>query len=148
MNNLTENKVSLVGHVGADPKIKYLDQNTCTAMISLATDAEGTINEEGVMVRGMVTDWHSILCYRELAELVDKTVGVGDLIEVEGRLTYLKLKSGLEKRYKAVVLAQKVNVIKKKEYKKANASLPEEDIHQAYGEYLDTLSEDPDNLPF
>lgn len=148
MNNPTENKVRLVGHVGADPKIKYLDPTTCTATISIATDAEGSINEEGVMVRGMVTDWHSILCYRELAEVVDKTVGVGDLIEVEGRLTYLKIKSGIEKKYKAVILAQMVNVIKKKENKKATEKLPDEEIHQPYGEYLETLSEDPDQLPF
>lgn len=147
MNNPTENKVRLIGHVGADPKIKYLDPLICSAQISLATNAEGAINEKGIMVRGMVTDWHAVLCYGKLAEEVDKTIGTGDLIEVEGRLTYLQIGMGHQKRHKAVVLASTISMIKKKE-RESKTTTPKENIHNPYGEYLDTLSQDPDSLPF
>ena len=149
MENLTENKVRLVGHAGADPKVKYLNPETCSATISLATNAEGVLNEMGVMVRGFVTDWHTILCYGALAEEVDKSIQTGDLIEVEGRLTYIKIQTHTRVVNKAVILAHSVEILKKKEKPVVSPNdAQDEHIHNPYGEYLETLQADPDGLPF
>lgn len=149
MNNLTLNNIRLIGHVGAEPKIKYHDPQTPSATFSLATDAEGSVNEQGVMVRGEVTDWHTILCYRTLAEWVDREVHTGDLLEVVGRLTYVQIWRGEHKRYKAVVLASEIMMHRRKELSDQSEQSPAETLSaNPYGEYIETLRQDPDDLPF
>ena len=84
------NKVMLIGNVGNDPEIRYLDSNpqspqgnTKVASFRLATteryrDRNGETREN--------TEWHNIVAWRNNADLVEKFVHRGSQIYIEGKL--------------------------------------------------------------
>ena len=84
------NKVMLIGNVGNDPEIRYLDSNPQSpqgnakvASFRLATteryrDRNGETREN--------TEWHNIVAWRSNADLVEKFVRKGSQIYVEGKL--------------------------------------------------------------
>ena len=77
------NKVILLGNVGKDPEIRHLDNNVTVASFSLAT-SETYKNKSGEKVTN--TEWHNIVVWRGLAEVVEKYVKKGSQIYVEGRI--------------------------------------------------------------
>ncbi|MCT4636921.1 MAG: single-stranded DNA-binding protein [Bacteroidales bacterium] len=77
------NKVTLVGNVGKDPEIKYLDQDTVVARFPLAT-SESYNNPNGERITN--TEWHNITIWRGLAKVVEKYVKKGDLLYLEGKI--------------------------------------------------------------
>ncbi len=74
------NKIILVGRVGRNPEIKLLE-NTKVAKFSIAT-SRFYKNSKGEAVN--LTDWHNIVCWGKLAELVEKYVEKGNEIGVVG----------------------------------------------------------------
>ena len=81
----TINKVILLGHVGKEPDIRYVDQGVCVAQVRLATSERGYTLANGTQVPDR-TEWHNIVFWRKLAETVEKYVHTGDLIYVEGKI--------------------------------------------------------------
>ena len=77
------NKVILIGNVGADPDVKYLEGGVAVARFSLAT-SEVYINKNGERVTQ--TEWHNIVLWRNLAQIAEKYVKKGMMLYVEGRL--------------------------------------------------------------
>lgn len=77
------NKVILVGNVGADPEVRHIDQNTSVANFNLAT-SETYTDRQGV--RQTQTEWHRIVAWRGLADVMEKYVHKGSQLYVEGRL--------------------------------------------------------------
>ena len=67
------NKVMLIGNVGKDPDVRYVDQGVAVAQISLATSEKGYTLQNGTQVPEH-TDWHTVLLWRKLAEIVEKYV--------------------------------------------------------------------------
>ena len=82
------NKVMLIGNVGQDPEIRYVDQGVAVARIRLATTERGYTLQNGTQVPDH-TDWHNVILWRKLAEIVEKYVHKGDKLYVEGRIRYL-----------------------------------------------------------
>lgn len=82
------NKVMLIGNVGADPEIRYLEGSSAqdsvkVASLRLATteryrDRDGNLKEH--------TEWHSVTAWRNNAEIIDKYVRKGTQLYVEGRI--------------------------------------------------------------
>jgi single-strand DNA-binding protein len=77
------NKVMLIGNLGKDPDVQYLESNVAVAKFSLATtetfkDKNGKLSSQ--------TEWHTIVLWRGLAELAEKYLHKGSLVYVEGRL--------------------------------------------------------------
>lgn len=81
----TVNKVILLGYVGQDPDIRYVDQGVCVAQLRLATSERGYTLANGTQVPER-TEWHNIIFWRKLAETVEKYVKKGNLIYVEGKI--------------------------------------------------------------
>ena len=81
------NKVMLIGNVGKDPDIRYIDNGVCTAQLSLATSTPAYTLQNGTQVPER-TEWHSIYLWRRLAEVVERYVHKGDKLYVEGELRY------------------------------------------------------------
>ena len=81
------NKVMLIGNVGVDPEIRYVDQGVAVARVRLATTERGYTLPNGTQVPDR-TDWHTILLWRKLAEIVEKYVHKGDKLYIEGRIRY------------------------------------------------------------
>lgn len=79
------NKVMLIGNVGADPQVKYLDQGVCVAQVRLATTERGYTLQSGAQVPER-TEWHNCIFWRKQAEVVEKYVHKGDRLYVEGKI--------------------------------------------------------------
>lgn len=79
------NKVMLIGNVGADPQVKYLDQGVCVAQVRLATTERGYTLQNGTQVPDR-TEWHTCIFWRKQAEVVEKYVYKGDRLYVEGKI--------------------------------------------------------------
>lgn len=77
------NKVILIGNVGADPDVRYLDGGVAVTNLRLAT-TESYKNKNGEKVDQ--TEWHNIVLWRGLAEIVEKYVRKGMRLYIEGRL--------------------------------------------------------------
>lgn len=77
------NKVILIGNVGADPEVRYLDGGVAVANLRLAT-TESYKNKNGEKVDQ--TEWHNIVLWRGLAEIVEKYVKKGMRLYIEGRI--------------------------------------------------------------
>lgn len=84
---MSVNKVILIGNVGNDPTVRYLDSGVCTAQISLATSTPGYTLQNGTTVPER-TEWHDVYLWRRLAEVAERYVHKGDKLYVEGELRY------------------------------------------------------------
>ena len=79
------NKVMLIGNVGADPEVRYIDQGVAVASLRLATTERGYTLKNGTQVPDQ-TEWHNVVLWRQLAETVEKYVHKGDKLYIEGKL--------------------------------------------------------------
>jgi single-strand DNA-binding protein len=77
------NRVMLIGNLGKDPELQYLEKNISVAKFPLAT-TETHKDKTGKLISQ--TEWHIIVLWRGLAELAQKYLHKGSLIYVEGRL--------------------------------------------------------------
>lgn len=106
------NKVSLIGNVGKDPEIQYLEGHVAVVKISLATsetfkDKTGASHSQ--------TEWHSIVLWRGLAELAKKYLSKGSLVFIEGKLKTRGYdgKEGI-KKYATEIIAEQLILLDKK----------------------------------
>ena len=81
------NKVMLIGNVGKDPEVKYVDQGQAMARLTLATTERGYTLQNGTQVPDR-TEWHTVKFYFKLAEIVERYVRKGDKLYIEGRIHY------------------------------------------------------------
>lgn len=79
------NKVMLIGNVGVEPEVRYVDQGVAVASLRLATTERGYTLKNGTQVPEQ-TEWHNIILWRQLAETVEKYVHKGDKLYIEGKL--------------------------------------------------------------
>ena len=77
------NKVILIGNLGKDPEIKYLEGNIAKANFSLAT-SEWHKDKQGNKVE--LTEWHHIILWRSMAESAEKMLKKGTQVYIEGKL--------------------------------------------------------------
>lgn len=82
---MSVNKVILVGNVGKDPEVKYLEKGNVVATFSLATTERGYTTAAGVQVPDR-TEWHNIVLWKGLAEIAEKYVRKGSQIYIEGKI--------------------------------------------------------------
>lgn len=79
------NKVQLIGNVGKDPEVRYLDGGVAVAQFSLATTDRAYTLTNGTQVPER-TEWHNIVLWRGLAEVAEKYVKKGDKLYIEGKI--------------------------------------------------------------
>jgi single-strand DNA-binding protein len=77
------NRVVLIGNLGKDPEIQYLEGNIPVAKFLLAT-TETYKDKAGKLISQ--TEWHNVVLWRGLAELAQKYLHKSSLVYVEGRL--------------------------------------------------------------
>lgn len=78
------NKVILVGNLGADPEVRYLPNGEAVANVRLATTESWKDKQSGE--KREVTEWHRVVFYRKLAEVVGQYLKKGKAIYIEGKL--------------------------------------------------------------
>ncbi|MWW26035.1 single-stranded DNA-binding protein [Algibacter lectus] len=101
-----KNKVQLIGNVGNEPDITNLESGKKVAKFSIATN-ESYKDSKGEKVTN--TQWHNIVAWGKIAEIVEKYVGKGKEVALEGKLTSrsYETKEG-EKRYVTEVVVDEI----------------------------------------
>jgi single-strand DNA-binding protein len=105
------NKVILVGHLGKNPDIRYLEGGVSVASFPLATSE--TFNKDGRKVEQ--TEWHNIVMWRGLADVAAKFLQKGKLVYIEGKLRTRSFedKEGV-KKYTTEVVAENFTLLGRK----------------------------------
>lgn len=98
------NKVILLGRIGQDPEIRYMQSGGAVANLTLATSESWRDKQTGEQKEN--TEWHRIVIFGKLAEIAGEYVKKGSQLYVEGQLKTRKWtdSSGVEKWTTEVVL--------------------------------------------
>jgi single-strand DNA-binding protein len=98
------NKVCLIGNVGKDPEIRNTQSGQKVANLSLATSESWTDKASGEKKER--TEWHRVVVWGQLAEVIERFVQKGHKLYIEGQLQTRKWsdKDGVEKYSTEVVL--------------------------------------------
>jgi len=104
----------LIGNVGQEPEVRYVDQGVAVARLRLATTERGYTLQNGTQVPDH-TDWHNVVLWRRLAEIVEKYVHKGDKLYIEGRIRYTTYddKQG-QRRYATEIWADNMELLSPK----------------------------------
>jgi len=105
------NRVSLIGHLGQDPELRYLPTSRQPVTgFSIATDESFTGKDGNRQER---VEWHNIVVFGKLAETCAKYLSRGRQVYVEGRLKTREFESkdGGGKRQRAEIVAQRVQFL-------------------------------------
>ncbi len=131
------NKVILVGNLGKDPEVRYLDNGVAVANFSLAT-TENYKNKAGERVSQ--TEWHNVVLWRGLAEVAEKYLKKGASVYIEGKIKTRKWedKEG-NTRYNTEILADNMTMLGGKQSQQENV---------APTPAADTTADKADDLPF
>jgi single-strand DNA-binding protein len=108
------NKVILVGNVGQDPEVKYTASGVPVAKVSLATNERFKNRNEQWQDR---TEWHSVVAWQRLAEIIGEYVHKGSKLYVEGKLqtSTWEDKQTREKRYRTEIVAREILLLSSRE---------------------------------
>src|SRR5574343_1954335 len=114
------NKVILIGNLGKDPEIKFLDGNIARVNFSLAT-TESYKDKNGNRVDQ--TEWHNIVMWRSLAETAEKMLKKGTQVYIEGKLQTRQWndKDG-NKRSTTEVVAETFKILQRRDANSSNSS--------------------------
>jgi single-strand DNA-binding protein len=104
------NKVIIVGNLGRDPELRYLPTGEAVANIAVATT--DTWKDKNSGEKKEATEWHRIVFYRKLAEIVGQYLKKGSQVYIEGRLQTRKWtdKEGVE-RYSTEIVADTMQML-------------------------------------
>ena len=109
--NTLRNRVQLIGNLGNDPEIINLESGKTLAKFSIATN-ESYKNANGEKITD--TQWHNIVAWGKTAQIVEKYVGKGKEVAIEGKLTTRSWedKDG-NKRYTTEIVANELLMLGK-----------------------------------
>ena len=131
------NKVMLIGRLGADPQLKYTPSGRANVNFNLATNASWKDQEGNQQER---TDWHRIVAWGKLAEVIGEWLKKGSLVYMEGRLQTRNYddNNGV-KRYITEVIATDMEMLGGKGQGESSEAGPPEEV---------PAGEPEDDLPF
>lgn len=140
------NRVMLIGNLGKDPDVQYLEGNIGVAKFSLAT-TETFKDRTGKLISQ--TEWHTVVLWRGLAELAQKYLHKGSLVYIEGRLRTRSWedKEG-NKKFATEVVGDNLIMLDKKIDGGHNVTPPQEGMEGLNGTDPATISEPSSDLPF
>jgi len=119
------NRVILVGRTGKDPEITVVaSSGRQLAKFSLATN-EGYFDKNSNAWKELPTEWHKIVAWGPLAQKVEKSVGKGDMVLVEGSIRTHKWKDkNGQDRWNTDIQADNIIVLDRRKDQAAGASTP------------------------
>jgi len=136
------NKVILIGNLGRDPEVRYLEGGTVVAKFPLAT-SEPYKDKTGRRIDQ--TEWHNIVLWRGLAEVAEKYLKKGMSVFIEGKIKSRSWddKEGIRKHITEIV-ADTLTILGKREEHIASANNATKEEHNS----SQSLTESPNDLPF
>ena len=100
------NKVILIGNMGRDPEIRYTPTGTAVATVSIATSEAWKDKQSGQLQER--TEWHRVIFFSRLAEIVGEYLKKGSKIYIEGRLQTSTWNKNGEQKYRTEIIAQDI----------------------------------------
>lgn len=141
------NKAILVGNLGKDPEVRYLESGVAVANFPIATSE--SYKDKNTGERREVTDWHNIVLWRGLAEVAEKYLKKGMKVYIEGRIkTRSWTDENNQTRYTTEIVADNMTMLSrseeegKKEYPASVENKPIPPMSQ------DVAADEEDDLPF
>lgn len=137
----TLNKVMLIGNVGKDPELKHTPSGIPVISFRLATseswkDRDGNLREH--------TDWHTVVAWRGLAEVIHKLVHKGCRIYIEGKIQTRTFEDkNFNKRHVVEILADNMLLLESKRGKEYDDS-----NYDNYDDDNDYPSRSDEDIPF
>lgn len=137
------NKVILVGNLGKDPEVRYLEGGTAVANFPIATSE--TYKDRTTGERKTITEWHNIVVWRNLAEIAEKYLKKGSQIFIEGKLRTRQWqdKDG-NNRYTTEIVGDNLQMLGKKDESPSTGNTPT----PSEPENLGPNNDEADDLPF
>ena len=142
---MSVNKVILVGNVGRDPEIRHLDKGVAVARFSLAT-TENYTSKTGEKVSN--TEWHNVVAWRGLAEVVEKYVKKGSQLYIEGRLRTRDYDKDGVKHYATEINADTMQLLGRREGQAETVGQPMQTESVQSVNEPDFSQPEEDDLPF
>ena len=103
------NKVILVGNVGNDPEVRYMPNGNAVANISIATSDSWKDRNTGEQQER--TEWHRVVFFNRLAEIVEQYVKKGTKLYLEGRLQTRSYEQDGVKKYSTEIVANEMQML-------------------------------------
>lgn len=142
------NKVILVGNLGKDPEVRYLEGGTAVANFSLATSENYTDRSSGE--KKTITEWHNVVFWRGLAEVAEKYLKKGNQVYIEGKLRTRKWqdKDGVD-RYTTEIVGETMQMLgRKDENSSSDSSQQSKSSDTSSSAQIDNEPSETDDLPF
>ncbi len=143
------NKAQLIGNVGKDPDVRYLDSGVAVATFPLATTDRAYTLPNGTQVPER-TEWHNIVLWRGLAETAEKYVHKGDKLYIEGKIRSRSYddQNGV-KRYVVEIFADNMEMLTPRSAQPAPAQPAQSAApHQSAPAQSSQSADASDDLPF
>ncbi len=102
------NKVILVGNVGKDPEVQYIQEDVPFARFTLATSETYKDREGNKQTK---TEWHNIVVWRGLAKVVESYVKKGDMLYLEGKITNRTYEKDGQTRYFTEIVVSNMEML-------------------------------------
>ncbi|MES2625503.1 MAG: single-stranded DNA-binding protein [Pseudomonadota bacterium] len=103
------NKVILVGNVGQDPETRYMPNGGAVTNVTIATSE--TWKDKNTGEQQERTEWHRVVFYQKLAEIVAEYVKKGSKIYVEGSLRTRSWEQEGVKKYTTEIIADQMQML-------------------------------------
>lgn len=145
------NKVILIGNAGGDPEVRYLPNGNAVANVTIATSDSWKDKQTGQMQER--TEWHRVVFFGRIAEVVGEYVKKGSKLYIEGRLQTREWEKDGIKRYTTEVVVDNGGQMQLLDGrpggadKPASAAQPQQQRQQPAQQPADEYNYD-DDLPF
>lgn len=136
------NKVILVGNVGQDPETRYMPNGGAVTNLSVATSESWKDKNTGEQQER--TEWHRIVFYQRLAEIVAEYVKKGSKVYVEGKLQTRSWEQDGVKRYATEIIAHEMQMLDGK----GDNQKPQQSAQQAPANAVPEPDSFDDSIPF
>ncbi|OGT37086.1 MAG: single-stranded DNA-binding protein [Gammaproteobacteria bacterium RIFCSPHIGHO2_12_FULL_38_14] len=142
------NKVILIGNLGKDPEVRYTPNGLAVANITLATSESWKDKQTGETQER--TEWHRVVFYQRLAEIVGEYLRKGSKVYVEGRLQTRKWqdKNSGQDRYTTEIIADNMQMLDSKGSGSISDTTPAFEKTQQTTSTAPALDQLDDEIPF
>ena len=127
------NKVLIIGRLGNNPEIRTMPNGDTVAKISIATSESWTDKQSGE--KKELTEWHTVIAFRKLAEIMEKYLKKGSQVYIEGKLRTRKWQDQHgQDRWTTEIIADTLQMLDSKPQGETNSQQPQSSNPNAYAQ--------------
>lgn len=131
------NKVTILGRLGQDPEVRYMQNGDAVCNLSIATSIEWKDKQTGEQKQK--TEWHRIVLYRGRAEVAGKYLKKGGQAAIEGRLQTRKWEKDGVDHYTTEIIAESLHLIGGKTGEREPEPMPSSELPPSHKSFDDDI---------